>query len=105
MGKYYSVRVKSAVQISAKAVKVTTYDGAEDIIPLSQIAGWDNSRTGTASLWISAWILEQKTLQYSTKKWALRAKDGHLYKPTEVKVHEPEKVESYGSNEISELER
>ena len=104
MGKYYSVRIKDAVQISDKAVKITTFDGATDIIPTSQIAGWDNSRQ-TDSLWISAWILEKKTLQYSKKKWALLSKDGRLFKPAEVKTHEPAKVENFESKGDAELER
>lgn len=66
--KYYSVRLESLIDISDKAYKAIAFDGSEAIIPKSQVYGPDLEVEKSEAFWISAWILEQKELQYSTKK-------------------------------------
>lgn len=66
--KYYSVRLKSLVEISEKAYKATAFDGSEAILPKSQVFGMDYEVQNSDAYWISAWILQQKELQHSTKK-------------------------------------
>lgn len=64
----YSVRVQALTSISDKAVKITSFDGREDIFPKSQIFGRDWEVTKSEAHWIAAWILEKKSIQYSGKK-------------------------------------
>lgn len=66
--KYHSVRLKSLVEISEKAYKATAFDGSTAIIPKSQVLGMDYEVQNSDAYWISAWILQQKELQHSTKK-------------------------------------
>ena len=66
----YSVRLESLVRISDKAFRATSYDGSSDIIPASQVFGQDDEVRKSEAYWISAWILEKKTIQYSKKKSA-----------------------------------
>ncbi len=74
--KCYSVRLKSLVLITDKAYKAEGFDGSEAILPISQVFGRDLEVKKTKAYWISAWILEKKNLQYSTKKigWFDKAK-------------------------------
>jgi hypothetical protein len=66
--KVYSVRLQSLLSISPKAYKAKGFDGSEAILPKSQVFGPDYDVTKSEAYWIAAWILEQKELQYSTKK-------------------------------------
>ena len=66
--KCYSVRLESLVRISDKAYKATCFDGSSDIIPASLVFGADLDVQKSDAYWISAWILERKSLQYSAKK-------------------------------------
>jgi hypothetical protein len=66
--KCYSVRLQSLTSISAKAYKATAFDGSTAILPKSQVFGCDFNVQKSEAYWISCWILEQKNLQYSTKK-------------------------------------
>lgn len=66
--KVYSVRLVSLISISDKAYKAIAFDGSTAIIPKSQVFGEDYEVVKSEAYWISAWILEQKELQYSTKK-------------------------------------
>ena len=66
----YSVRLESLVRISDKAFKATAFDGSQDIIPASQVFGRDYEVMKSDAYWISAWILEKKSIQYSGKKQA-----------------------------------
>lgn len=66
--KCYSVRLQSLVSISDKAFKAVGFDGSEDILPKSQVFGQDFDVTKSEAYWISAWILEKKNIQYSSKK-------------------------------------
>lgn len=65
---YISVRIKSMKEISSKAVLLTAFDGSEDIFPKSVIFGYDSDVEKCEALWIAAWILPKKKLQYSPKK-------------------------------------
>ena len=74
--KCYSVRLKSLDLISDKAYKAVAFDGSSDIIPASQVFCPDLEVGKSDAWWISAWILEKKSIQYSTKKSAWFDKDG-----------------------------
>jgi len=64
----YSVRLESLTEISPKAYKAVAFDGSEAIIPKSQVYGQDYEVQKCLAVWISAWILEKKELQFSDKK-------------------------------------
>lgn len=100
----YSVRVDNIVRISPKAYKVTAFDGSSDIIPSSQVMGPDCDVDKCEAYWISAWILEKKHLQYSTKKSAW-FENGKMTPTYTVSRHEPERVKGIESNIINELKR
>ena len=68
--KVISVRLESLVSISDKAYKAKSFDGHEDIIPKSQVFGIDYDVQKSDAYWISEWIMEKKSLQYSNKKVA-----------------------------------
>ena len=69
--KVYSVRLKSLTRISDKCYKAVAFDGSEAFIPASQYFGEDyEAGNKSDAYWISAWILEKKELQFSTKKAA-----------------------------------
>lgn len=74
----YSVRLESLVRISDKAFKATAFDGSSDIIPASQVFGRDYEVMKSDAYWISAWILEKKSIQYSGKKQAWFDENGHM---------------------------
>lgn len=94
--KVYSVRLQSLTAISDKCYKAVAFDGSSDFIPKSQVYGQDYEVHKSDAYWISAWILGQKNIQYSTKKegW---------YNPSTNKIehsvhviiekHVPEKIE------------
>lgn len=104
MIKCYSVRVKSIEEISPKAVKVECFDGSSDILPKSQIFGFDEDVSKSDAIWVSAWILEKKNIQYSKKKEAhFNEKTGKMM-PTYT-VHTPDKVNPIDNNEIDELKK
>lgn len=63
-----SVRLKSLVSISDKALKIEDFNGNIDIIPKSQFFGQDYEVLKSNAYWISEWILEQKKITYSNKK-------------------------------------
>lgn len=101
MGAYISVKVKEAKRITEKAWLLQTWDGREDIVPASQIEGWDTEN----ALWVSEWILEKKDLQWSSKRKAFKTKDGRMVLADCIRKHTPEKITNFGSNEIDELKR
>ena len=89
----YSVRVESLVSISDKAVKISSFDGSEDIFPKSQIFEQDWDVQKTDAFWIAAWILEKKNIQYSSKKEAWFDKDTGKRLPSyTVTKHIPKKI-------------
>lgn len=104
--KCYSVRLESLVSISEKAYKATSFDGSTDIIPKSQIFGRDWDVTKSEAWWISAWILEKKSLQYSCKKMAEFDSDTAKMLPTiTIEKHRPKKQDAVSSNTIDDLRR
>ena len=101
----YSVRLESLVRISDKAFKATAFDGSSDIIPASQVFGQDYEVQKSDAWWISAWILEKKSIQYSTKKQAWFDENGHIMPTYTIARHTPEKIEAKESNIIQEIKR
>ena len=100
----YSVRLESLVPISGKAFRATAYDGSSDIIPTSQVFGQDYEVQKSEAYWISAWILEKKNIQYSTKKSAFFDKDTRRMLPNIiVKKHRPDYVQPVNDNTIADL--
>jgi len=91
--KCYSVRLRSLFSISEKAFKAIGFDGSEDIIPKSQVFGQDWDVTKSEAYWISAWILEKKSIQYSTKKEAWFYNDTRKMAPNiTITRHIPDKI-------------
>lgn len=102
--KCYSVRLASLIQISDKACKVIAFDGSEAIIPISHIFGQDYEVCKSEAYWISAWILEKKSLQYSHKKEAWFDSDTGKMLPTYIiEEYKPDKIKPLASNEIARL--
>jgi hypothetical protein len=66
--KCYSVRLECLTQISEKAYKATAFDGSTAIIPKSMVFGRDYEVQKSEAVWIAAFILENCSLQYSSKK-------------------------------------
>lgn len=104
--KCYSVRLESLVSISDKAYKATSFDGSTDIIPKSQVFGRDWDVTKSEAWWISAWILEKKSLQYSQKKAAEFDSETSKMLPTvTVERHRPDKMGIVLDNIIQDLKK
>ena len=101
----YSVRLESLVRISDKAFKATAFDGSSDIIPASQVFGRDYEVMKSDAYWISAWILEKKSIQYSGKNQAWFDENGKMMPTYTIERHTPEKKEAVTSNEINDLKR
>ena len=101
----YSVRLESLVRISDKAYKAMAFDGSSDIIPASQVFGMDYEVTKSDAYWISAWILEKKSIQYSGKKQAWFDENGHQLPTYTIERHTPEKKLAKESNIIQEIKR
>ena len=107
----YSVRLESLVKISDKAYKATCFDGTTDIIPASQVFGQDYEVMKCEAYWISAWILKQKKITYSTKKTAFFKKISKDSKKTIVKDtititrHRPAIIKAKDNNIINELKK
>lgn len=93
--KVYSVRLQSLTSISPKAYKATAFDGSSAILPKSQVFGPDYDVIKSEAYWIAAWVLEQKDLQYSTKKegW-YNPRTGHVEPSIHIEVerHIPAKL-------------
>ena len=101
----YSVRLESLTRISDKAYRATAFDGSSDIIPASQVFGQDWDVQKSDAYWISAWILEKKSIQYSGKKQAWFDESGKMLPTYTIERHTPDKVEAKQSNEIDDLKR
>lgn len=65
--KCFSVRLASLTDISDKACKARDFCGNEDIIPKSQIYGRDWEVIKSEAYWISAWVLEKKSIMVGKK--------------------------------------
>lgn len=103
--KCYSVRLESLVSISDKAYKATAFDGSEAVIPKSQVLAHDFDVVKSEAYWISAWILEKKELQYSTKKMAWFDEHGRIVPGYIVETHKPKVVENINVKPIKELQK
>lgn len=103
--KCYSVRLESLVRISPKAYKARAFDGSTDIIPASQVFGADMDVSRSEAWWISAWILERKSIQYSSRKEAWFTDDGRMIPSYKVENHTPDRMAPVDCNEIYELKR
>lgn len=102
----YSVRLSSLTGISDKCYLATAFDGSESLIPKSQVFGQDYSVQKSEAYWISAWILEQKRIQYSAKKQATFDSITRKEVPTwTIEKHEPVKIDPLENNTIKELKR
>lgn len=101
----YSVRLESLESLSPKAFKATAFDGSSDIIPASQVFGRDYEVQKSDAYWISAWILEKKSIQYSSKKQAWFDENGKQLPTYTIERHTPEKREVVSNNKITELKR
>lgn len=99
----YSVRLESLVKISDKAYKATSFDGTTDIIPASQVFGHDYDVVKSDAYWISAWILDKKNIQYSSKKKAWFDENGHQLPTYIVEHHTPKRQKAKDNNVINEL--
>lgn len=101
----YSVRLESLVRISDKAFKAVSFDGSSDIIPSSQVFGRDFEVTKSEAYWISSWILERKSIQYSNKKRAWFDSYGNKLPDYNIEHHEPVRVQPIENNEVTELKK
>jgi len=105
MTKCYSVRLESFYSISPKCYKAVAFDGSEALIPASQYYGQDYDVQKSEAYWISAWILEKKELQYSSKKWSNFSKDGRNIGQIEFTHHTPERLDSLKITHDKNLEK
>lgn len=101
--KCYSVRLESIAKISDKAYMVRSFDGAEDIIPASQIFGQDFDVAKCDAYWIAAWILPKKNIQWSDKKEAWFDDNGNRIDDYIITKHKPTRMKPIDNNEIYEL--
>jgi len=103
--KCYSVRLESLVSVSDKAFKAVAFDGSEAIIPKSQVLGRDYDVQKSDAYWISAWILEKKDIQYSTKKEGWFDENGKLMPTYHIEHHKPERKQPINVEPIKELSK
>lgn len=85
----YSVRLASLVSISDQAFKATAFDGSKAVIPKSQVFGRDFNVTKSEAFWITAWILERKNMQYSSKKAAWFDEKGQMLPERTIEKYVP----------------
>lgn len=62
---FLKAKYRELKKISEKAVVVKSYDGSEDILPISQI------KEGLDCIYIPTWLAEKKKVQCATKKYWL----------------------------------
>lgn len=103
--KCYSVRLKEFDRISDKAYKAVAFNGSEAIIPASQVFGYDDSSKKSTAIWITAWILSKKELQYSKKKIGWFNEFGKQMPTYKIEKHIPSKMDAVKDNNIKELMR
>ena len=95
--------MSSLDRISSKAFKAKAFDGSSDIIPASQVYGVDFGVVKSDAYWISEWILEKKSIQYSRKKEAWFDSNTKEMIPTyTIEKHCPETINPVEKNEIDE---
>ena len=90
--KCYLVKLQEFRQISPKCYKAVDFSGHEDLIPASQVCGITQGKAG-ADVYISAWILEQKSLVYSEKN-PVEVKPGEVPNEDVITItkHHPPKL-------------
>ena len=93
MPKCISVRLQSLYSISDKCYKAVAFDGSEALIPKSQFYGQDWDVSKSEAYWISEWILQKNSLQYSPKKWTIFTKEGKNVGQITFKHHKPKKLD------------
>ena len=103
--KAYSVRIKSIKDISDKAVSIESFDGRKDIFPNSQILANDYDVSKSIAIWVSAWILEKKNIQFSKKKVAWFNEIGEMLPQYKIKKHVPERKTPVKTEPAKELVR
>jgi hypothetical protein len=104
--KCYSVRLESLRRISDKCFAARSFDGREALIPASQVFGPDHEVLKSEAWWISAWILERKDIQYSTKKVAYFDRATGLQLPgVEVVRHVPHHIQAQSITPDPSLQR
>ncbi len=104
--KCYSVRLESMTPVSSACYRAKAFDGSEALIPSSQVYGIDHEVSKSEAWWISAWILEKKSLQYSSKKEAwFESESGKMLPTYTVTHHTPQRKEPVESNYIDKLKR
>lgn len=62
---FLKAKYRELKKISDKAVVVKSYDGSEDILPISQI------KEGFDCIYIPTWLAAKKKVQCATKKYWL----------------------------------
>ena len=90
--KCHSVRYKELIEISDKAVLIKSFDGSKDLIPISQIFSVDYDPYKSDAIWVAAWILKKKNIQYSSKKVAWFNEEGEMLPSYKITKHVPEKA-------------
>jgi len=104
--KVISVRLQSLVAISDKAYEATSFDGSTDIIPKSQVFGRDYDVQKSDAYWISAWILDKKNIQFSSKKVAwFNTETNHFEPDYIIEKHKPQHVDPVKINPDATLTR
>lgn len=81
------------VSISEKCYKAVAFDGSQALIPKSQVYGQDWDVHKSDAYWISAWILERISIQFSRKKWTFFTKDGRNIGQVSYEHHKPSKLD------------
>ena len=103
----YSVRLSSLTLIrSGKSYHARSFNGSEDFIPAQFVYGEDWDVAKSEAYWISAWILERKSIQYSSKKSAWFDRDTRKRLPDiTFKKHIPKQVENKNVKPDDDLTR
>jgi hypothetical protein len=92
--------------VSPACYLAKAFDGSEAYIPASQVFGEDLEVSKFEAWWISAWILERKSIQYSTKKEAwFDSENGNRLPSFTVKKHVPTSIKTTKSNIEKSLKR
>lgn len=103
--KCYKVRLKRLTSISDKAYLAEDYSGNKDVLPKSQVYCPDLAAGEDEEVWwISAWILEKKSLNYSTKGAKFYDTKRHRLTST-GSMHVAAQVEPISDNSVEELKR
>ena len=91
--KCFSVRLQTFVRVSDKCFKAIAFDGSEALIPSSQYLGQDYDVLKSDTYWISAWILDKKELQYSSKKEVWFDDNGKMLPKITIERHIPNPIQ------------